>query len=184
MPNYQPFEQPDGSLRLSADADPQEMRRWANGYMKKGVMAAHSLVRAIEFARDANRIENPLSKAERWCLARDAFQDSVRQAEAMRHDAWIGLTREGAESFANQFPDLILGALDTLHGQTIARIRSTKSGARHLGYARKALAELDRIRRFALPSPVAERYQEITNHWVMQEEISRKYERKKAAPKP
>ena len=177
MPNdpapvrFVPFLSADGTMNFSPKADPKEMREWGFHWTSRGIVAAGTLVRAIDFIRDGNTIKNHMAKAERFQLARETCARAEVEAQTVDCAELSGVIVVLAAQLATQVPRVMMDCLSTFHAERLARIAATKSGLRQLKVARTALKELERLQGRDLPSPVAERFAEITQHWRDQEAL-------------
>ena len=177
MPNdsnpirFVPFLSADGSMNFSPRADPKEMREWGFSWTRRGIFAAGTLVRAIDFIRDGNTIKNPMAKAERYQLATETIARAEVEAQGVDCAELSRLIVDVAAQLATRYPQVMMDCLSTFHTERLARIAATRSALRQLKVARTALKELERLQGRDLSSPVAKRFAEITQHWRDQETL-------------
>ena len=174
---YRPFIGADGFMLFSPTADPIEMRSWAKTMLARGVFSAETLVRAIEFMRDGNRIKNPMAKLERWKLCSDALCRALQESKHFNAQALSPIIQGVADQLNAQLPEKMTSVLEDFHASNLKKINATKSGLRQLQISRTVLKEMSRLNVAELAVPISERFARILQHWRDQESLCAQLER-------
>ena len=129
---------------------------------------------------DANSIKDPISKADRFNLAINAFKDAVAEAKLIKMDTGESAPLQSASnlylSFKPQYEELTTQCFDVYHAERLAVLAKTTSGKRQLKSSRVTLKALSRLDGRYESGVLKKAYEKTLQFWKDQELLLSSYD--------
>ncbi len=148
--------------------------------MRAGRQDLLHLAYAVRMISDANRLKSPISKADRFYLAHDAFQKAVAEAKSIQASTGESAPLENASrahlSFESQYEELTIQCLEVYHAERLSVIEKTSSGKRQLKSSQVTLKELSKLDGRYEFGMLKKTYEKVLNYWKDQELLLSSYD--------
>lgn len=167
-------------LEITSSSTAEEIGAFEHAALKAGRFDLQHLAYAVRMTNDANRIKNPLSKADRFDLAYHAFAKAIAEAKLIEEQTGdTGPAKYAMSTYASyrpQYESLSIQCIEAYHDERLAVLRKTKSGKRQLVSTRVTLKAFSKLEGRYQPGPISSVYEKALGYWRDQEILLAAYD--------
>lgn len=168
------------TLRITENSTAEELGAFELAAIKAGRSDLQRIAYAARMTNDANAIKNPLSKADRFHLACQAFAEAIAEAKLIEEKTGdSGPAKNAMNSYASNYPQyeaLSIQCIEAFHEDRLSVLRKSKSGKRQLSSTRVTLKALIKLDGRYHDGPICLAYEKALRYWRDQEMILAAYD--------
>ena len=155
---------------MNTNTPAAELEAWSAKALRAGRNDIVRLCYSLRMIQDANRIQDPISKADRFLLAVNAMREGVAAARQVDSEA-VETARRALNDFEPQYEQLSIQCIENYHAERREVLGKSASGKRQLSSARATLKKLKRLESRYPDDAPGRCFRRVWQYWQDQEAL-------------